>query len=196
MTQPPQPLDYAHPSTKRPHRTHPLTWAVGGIVGVLLLLALIGNGWSSHAYRPAANRIKCASNLRQIGQATMLYANDHQGRYPDTIGELMEEDITTAVFICPGSNDEPAAAAATTQATAANIHSGGHLSYIYLAKGLTNTGQTNLVLVYEPLSNHQNRGMNVLFGDGHVEWFDLKQATKWLAELNAGHNPPRAEAVK
>lgn len=34
--------------------------------------------------RPVANRVKCASNLRQIGQAIQLYANENHGEYPRT----------------------------------------------------------------------------------------------------------------
>src|SRR5205809_6547016 len=32
--------------------------------------------------RETANRVKCASNLRQIGQALSLYANDNKGALP------------------------------------------------------------------------------------------------------------------
>src|SRR5215212_7429563 len=30
------------------------------------------------------NRVRCASNLRQIGQAILLYCNDNKGMYPRT----------------------------------------------------------------------------------------------------------------
>jgi hypothetical protein len=36
--------------------------------------------------------------------------------------------------------------------------------------------------------------MNVLYADTHVDWVDAPKARKLMAELNAGHNPPRAEA--
>ena len=121
----------------------------------------------------------------------LLYANDHQGHYPDTIGELVEEDFPTSIFICPSSNDVPALAGATPRATAANIHAGRHLSYIYVAKGMTDKVAANIVLVYEPLTNHQNKGLNVLFGDLHVDFYSVKEATWMLSELKAGHNPPR-----
>jgi hypothetical protein len=32
-----------------------------------------------------ANRVKCASNLRQIGQAMLLYSNENRGAYPRTV---------------------------------------------------------------------------------------------------------------
>ncbi len=34
--------------------------------------------------RETANRVRCGSNLRQIGQALMLYANENNGNYPRT----------------------------------------------------------------------------------------------------------------
>ena len=107
------------------------------------------------------------------------------------IGELMDQDLTPAVFICPNTNHTPAALGPTTQATAANIHSGGHLSYIYLGKGFTSSVAPNVILAYEPLSNHYGNGMNVLFGDGHVEFIHTAEATALIAELTTGHNPPR-----
>ena len=48
------------------------------------LVPVIGAGcWhSSCRSRETANRVKCASNLRQIGQAIRLYAADNRGAYP------------------------------------------------------------------------------------------------------------------
>jgi prepilin-type processing-associated H-X9-DG protein len=48
------------------------------------------------------------------------------------------------------------------------------------------------VVAYEPLSNHGN-GMNVLYADGHVQWLDAGPGRRLMAELSAGHNPPRPE---
>jgi prepilin-type N-terminal cleavage/methylation domain-containing protein/prepilin-type processing-associated H-X9-DG protein len=80
--------------------------------------------------RETANRVKCASNLRSVGQAMLLYANDNKGAYPratfvegalPTWGTaapapndvsaalfilLRTQDITPEVFVCPSSNAE------------------------------------------------------------------------------------------
>jgi prepilin-type processing-associated H-X9-DG protein len=40
--------------------------------------------------RETANRIKCGSNLRMIGQACMLYANENKGNYPRTLYKYTE----------------------------------------------------------------------------------------------------------
>ena len=185
----PTPLDYASPSSNPRHRTRPLTWVIASVVAALLLFSIFGP--SGTRSRPVANLVKCGSNLRQIGQAIMLYANEHQGRYPDKLGDLMDQDITTAVFICPASNDTDAVPGPTPQASSANVHAGGHLSYIYLGKGLTGTQPATIVIAYEPLTNHNNTEINVLFGDGHIEFVHVPAATTLIAELNAGQNPPK-----
>jgi prepilin-type N-terminal cleavage/methylation domain-containing protein/prepilin-type processing-associated H-X9-DG protein len=49
-----------------------------GIIALLISILLP----SLNRARETANRIKCASNLRQIGQAIQLYANENKGAYP------------------------------------------------------------------------------------------------------------------
>ncbi|HEY7115324.1 MAG TPA: H-X9-DG-CTERM domain-containing protein [Tepidisphaeraceae bacterium] len=142
-----------------------------------------------------ANRVKCASNLRTIGQGVLLYANDNQGRFPPTLDELMlTQDLTFEVLICP-STDEDKAQGPTTQAALQQMHAQpGHCSYIYIGGGLTQaTATPQHVIAYEPLTNHSGAGMNVLFGDGHAEFLPAAKANYVLAELKAGHNPPRPQ---
>jgi prepilin-type N-terminal cleavage/methylation domain-containing protein len=49
-----------------------------GIIALLISILLP----ALNAAKERANRVKCASNLRQIGQGLMLYANDNKGQYP------------------------------------------------------------------------------------------------------------------
>jgi len=51
-----------------------------GIIALLISILLP----SLNRARETANRVKCASNLRQIGQAILLYSNDSKGPYPRT----------------------------------------------------------------------------------------------------------------
>jgi prepilin-type N-terminal cleavage/methylation domain-containing protein/prepilin-type processing-associated H-X9-DG protein len=52
-----------------------------GIIALLISILLP----SLNRARETANRVKCASNLRQIGQAILLYSNDNKGAYPRTV---------------------------------------------------------------------------------------------------------------
>lgn len=140
--------------------------------------------------RETANRVKCASNMRQIGQAMLLYSNDNLGNFPETLDQLLlTQDITSEVFTCPSSNDSPASGPdAKTQA--ANLNAGGHLSYVYVGKGMTNAAGADVVVLYEPLTNHSNDGINILWGDGHVSFHMRTEAQKIIADVQAGKNPP------
>jgi prepilin-type N-terminal cleavage/methylation domain-containing protein/prepilin-type processing-associated H-X9-DG protein len=51
-----------------------------GIIALLISILLP----SLNRARETANRVKCASNLRQIGTAMLLYQNDNKGAYPRT----------------------------------------------------------------------------------------------------------------
>jgi len=51
-----------------------------GIIALLISILLP----SLNRARETANRVKCASNLRQLGQAILLYSNENRGAYPRT----------------------------------------------------------------------------------------------------------------
>jgi prepilin-type processing-associated H-X9-DG protein len=166
-----------------------------GAIGFFTSLALLVGLFflispSNPGPRPTANRVKCQSNMRQIDQALLLYANDHHGQYPPSLEDLLlKGDITSEVFVCPESDDQMATGP-TTQAIAANLSARGHESYICIPN-LNSSVSADTILLYEPLTNHSNAGMNVLFGDGHVEFIPSPSAVMITAELKAGFNPPR-----
>ena len=148
--------------------------------------------------REQANRVKCASNLRMIGQGIQMYANENRGQFPDTMERILTtQDLTAEMFVCPSSSDT-AAPGANLQAQAANLSKGGHLSYVYVGKGMSMnmnpSTMGDVVLAYEPMTNHNNDGSNFLFADGHVEFFGKGQAAQIITDVQAGTNPPRAKA--
>ncbi|HEV2295217.1 MAG TPA: hypothetical protein VGR35_15295 [Tepidisphaeraceae bacterium] len=134
--------------------------------------------------RETANRVKCASNLRQIGLAMLLHSNENKGKYPDALGELLKQDLTIDVFVCPSSNNEvpPEVKAGGLEAQMAWVNE--HSSYVYAGAGKTNQEPAENVVAYEHMHNHDHDGINLLFGDGHVEFFQRDGALRLLNEQN------------
>jgi prepilin-type processing-associated H-X9-DG protein len=137
--------------------------------------------------------LECARNLRQIGQGIAMYVNENGGQFPDDLKTMLEhEDLGPKVMVCPASHDTPAKEGPTSRATANNVMGPGHLSYIYIGKGLHAPElPADAVIVYEPLSNHAGQGMNVLYGDFHIEWLTAAEASGILKQVAAKRFPVR-----
>jgi prepilin-type processing-associated H-X9-DG protein len=129
--------------------------------------------------RETANRVKCASNERQIGQGLLLYANENKGKYPDDLGTLMKsEELTPEVFLCPtrGETMPPEVAQMTPDQKVAWVNE--HSDYLYLGKGQTSSAPADRIIVYEKPDAHNGDGMNILYGDGHVEFQRMEAANR------------------
>lgn len=66
-----------------------------GIIALLISILLP----SLNRARETANRVKCASNLKQIGQAILMYTNENGGLYPRTLysaNNSIVPDISTS----------------------------------------------------------------------------------------------------
>jgi len=61
------------------------TWVELLVVLVVIVLAISFFLPVRTSMHGGDNRVKCASNLRQIGQAILLYSNDNKGAYPRTM---------------------------------------------------------------------------------------------------------------
>jgi len=132
--------------------------------------------------RDAANRIKSASNLRQIGLANMLYANEHpKNASADDFGTLLKtQDIAMEVFINPRTGTvlprEVQAAAMEEKIAWVNANS----DYVWGGKGLNDSVEADRPVAWEnPLT--VDEGINILFGDGHVEWQTMAAAEQEFA---------------
>lgn len=165
---------------------------VGLVPGALTLVAMVILPSMGRAREPA-NRVKCASNLRQVWQGIQMYANDNGGLYPADLGMLVTHvDLTSEVVICPSSDDDRATGPTTQAVAAAVVGVQRHCSYVYLVASLSaQTATGRHVVAHDRLSNHANAGINVLLGDGTVKWLDKADAQRVLSELQQGHNPPR-----
>jgi prepilin-type processing-associated H-X9-DG protein len=143
------------------------TAAVGAVHQVVFLATSEQPMFKSLGWDKKADEIQCTSNLRTIGRALQVYAENNDGRYPDSLRALaasLPEDLSSEVMICPASE----------------WRSHMPMSYIYLGAGLTVPVAPDRIIAYESLANHDGDGMNILFGDGRVEFFAADDAVRLL----------------
>jgi len=63
------------------------------LVSIAVIALLVGIITPTLAHvKDAADKIVCASNLRQIGLGLTMYAEDHEGRYPQSLGSVAAGD--------------------------------------------------------------------------------------------------------
>lgn len=103
--------------------------------------------------RESAKRVASGTNLRQIGLAYMVFANERDGVTPASLDELVEKGYITSSTL--KSPRDP---------------SGGPMGYV-LVPGVDLRGDSQTVLGYEKVFG--NEGTWVLFVDGHVSWMAL-----------------------
>ena len=143
--------------------------AIIAILAAMLLPALA-------RAREQARRAVCISNLKQIGLALHMYAEDHNNALPNDIRELCPPYISTGkVLKCPGDKTTP---------EIQKVEPDTPISYTYV-KGLSrkNPNPSKTIVLYDSLSDYYDgEGRNVLFLDAHVEWMPEKQFQKLLGE--------------
>jgi GT2 family glycosyltransferase/type II secretory pathway pseudopilin PulG len=164
-----------------------------GIIAILVGLLLPAIARS----REAANRTKCLANLRSLGQALVMYANNRQGRLPNSNPDstVADYDATNAVLValnrdyvrapgvfhCPSDVDPQPEKIETADYTLANS---ARVSYDFfsvwwmpeLGPKVTRLKEAPLVWDLDggkPVLSFQNHGLkggNVAYNDGSASW--------------------------
>lgn len=156
--------------------------AIIGILAAMLLPAL-------NQAREKARRANCLSNLKQIGLAIAMYADNYGGRVPadqatPTINslKLLSNDLTSAkLFACPSDSR------ARALATYPGAFNRTNLSYAYCPYLIWQDYPDSILALdvmkdasaatdydkgkkWDVTAPHKSDGGNVLFNDGHVAW--------------------------
>jgi prepilin-type processing-associated H-X9-DG protein len=125
----------------------------------------------------SARRVGSSSNLHQIGMACMQYQAD-KGRLPPDL-----ETLVTGSLIQPETLSSPIAGSGN-RARLVDGKVVGRIDYVYIS-GLDikrMEDPVGCVLAYERPENYENRGTNVLFVDGSVQWMAMKDFQEALAK--------------
>src|SRR5690349_15852253 len=95
-----QPLSYSPPekTEKLPTAVWVLIWTLSGVLLLFLVTALLPD---PHRPTKEGDRVKCASNLHEIGQTLLAYANSHDHQFPDSLPTLAaQSELGAWTFTC------------------------------------------------------------------------------------------------
>ncbi len=118
---------------------------VAGALAVFAILLVLG-GMMLPALGKAkakAQRIKAVSNLKQIGLAARIFANDNGDRFPSSFEEMKDELGTEKILLDPNSGRR----------------------FVYVGAG-KNESDPNAIIAYSPTDD---KGRAVAFADGSVQ---------------------------
>lgn len=149
------------------------------LIELLAMVAVISimSGFLFGAYnksRSMGQRVVCISNLKNMGQAMQLYAEDYRLRFPPKANwyTLLHENYLesdTDVFVCPAASD-------LTMGTNMGYGLNSDLDKKYSPNyNLRNTGVVaEITGGFETdgntLSSRHANGFNLLYGDNSVQW--------------------------
>lgn len=163
------------------------------LIELLAMVAVISimSGFLFGAYnksRSMGHRVVCISNLKNMGQAMQLYAEDYRLRFPPKANwhTLLHEDYLesdTDVFVCPAASD-------LTFGTnmGYGINTDIDVRYIpdfnmrkivtitEITGGIETSGNT--------IATRHAGGANAVYGDGSIEW----HLDEWYTEDNLINN--------
>lgn len=157
------------------HRTGRPAAVVGVVagalaIGLVLLMPMMGRA------REGAKRIKCGSNLRQIGQGLRQYAMDNDGAYPPDFETLLaNSDLVPDVFVSPSGD--------SIRGTPP-FELGRNCDFMYLGSGLNDSVAPDRILAIEPILHPAEDGekpaAHVLRADGSVTLLKEQPARRML----------------
>ncbi|MDR4508256.1 MAG: DUF1559 domain-containing protein [Candidatus Brocadiaceae bacterium] len=161
------------------------------IIGILagILLPVLGKA------KESARKTQCMSNLKQIGLALNMFANDQDEALPNagngtggdegmkSLGELFNKYYVNdkKIFRCPSDSNVTVATnlllTAGTPTVANASFQNDRCSYGYDPRDHTLANDPGVAIAADALGNgttlsdnHNETGQNVLYLDGHVDW--------------------------
>lgn len=114
--------------------------------------------------RTMAKSTVSMSNLRQIGVASIMYSEEHQGKLPPDLQTLVDSGAMPEEILRSPQDESDATS-----------------SYIYI-DGQTNAMDPRNVVAYENPEIQDNKATNVLFLDGHVDRMNMDRFKQVLEE--------------
>lgn len=148
--------------------------AIGGLVtGYLAIASVVVSAAvllpALTSAREKARSISCMNNMKQVGTGVLMFANDNGMVLPPNLESLKP-------YLGPSGD-----AALACPSAPSPTGDGPRQDYEYLGAGLKLSEikqPTQTVILVETAARH-NRGMNVVFADGHAEYVAATGGQDW-----------------
>ncbi len=131
---------------------------------VIVQLTLSAVSIINESYSESSRKVKCASNLKQLGVALFMYSEDNNGHFPDRDGDaglemLWQQHYVTDynIYLCPSTSDSAPKSGSVKS------------SYIYYGGFTFNPTEKNIVMEDKP-GNHKGY-RNCLYSGTHVKGY-------------------------
>ena len=156
-----------------------LWWSVAAVVVVAaVVIAVPVIRYTSKMSR----RLECGRHLRDLGDAMTSYCAECESTEFMSPQEVLQalvaqEKLTPEDLVCPAG--------------------GAPYVWVPLPPGAVamTVSDSRIIVAYEPVSNHEGEGANVLFLDGHIDFERAHGLEKLLAEserlVKAKSQPPQ-----
>ncbi|MHB1457911.1 MAG: hypothetical protein ACYC0V_13455 [Armatimonadota bacterium] len=149
----------------------------GGIIFILTVIGIVVIASLFSRSSNAANRIVCASHLRNLSQAVIMYLQDNDGYPLEANWQIPLVDYVDNLnnYTCP--SDQGIRPKKNTK-----DHSISAVSYWYQNPG-TGSDESSVYIfgdrIYPNYSGNHDLGGNISFLDGHVKW---RTSEQWKEE--------------
>jgi prepilin-type processing-associated H-X9-DG protein len=159
-----------------PHTPNYIVQIVGCSVILAILIGLCPCAFSCAMSSERGRRTTCMNNLKQIGMAMNLYASDHNGKQPIRLSSLTQYvggDANARLFMCPTAIRRPESA--PPRLISEFKAKPAYFSYDFLSTTGLVEGPVNAAIdpvMCDKPGNHGEDGINILFADGHVGWWN------------------------
>ena len=157
-----------------------LTMAAPVLVGGVALPAL-GRA------REQADRTVSAAQLSNLYKAIFTYSVIHDDDFPPDLALLVEDgSIGPRSLFHPGSGKRVPVEVQREGLKAIARWAADNSDYVYI-EGLTANTPADGIVLYEKLDQPWTReGINIVWGDGHVEWQEIHRARRTLRDAGIG----------
>jgi hypothetical protein len=133
------------------------------VAGIAMLAALMLPALAKA--KSKAQTISCVNNMKQIGLAARIWANDHQDKFPPDFITMSNELNTPRILVCPGDSSKAKAL------DWSQFNENENVTYEFLLPNANESKIANEVAFRCPIHGNTGRGDGSVYqGDARSRW--------------------------